>query len=153
MVLVHIFQVYAFLVHEYADYDHTVDFSQLDGQCWLWCGFFLSSVQNDVSGKHLPDVDCNNNCFFLLHSSLPWNQKTMWGYIAEILYVMLNCQTYMLATGILLIFFIESCYHHHAFYKMFSQMISTFNLSPHRNYNDDKQHLYDLVRFHVTIRE
>lgn len=76
----------------------------------------------------------------------------MTGYIAEIFYVMLNCQTYMLTNGILLLFFVSKCYHHQAFYKMFDHMLATFNCL-HRNYYDDKQYLCDLVRFHVTIRE
>lgn len=69
----------------------------------------------------------------------------------EILFTIYEGQTYMIANGIFLLFFVSKCYHHRAFYGMFKHLLMKLD-QPDRNVHD-KVILCDLIRFHTSIRE
>lgn len=89
-------------------------------------------------------------------SSLPWNEETPLGYIAEIGFNIAIDQAYMISNGALLLLFISICLHHQAF----SQIIMC-QMTTKLNTNDDQQqcecdnteNLADIVRFQITIKE
>lgn len=83
--------------------------------------------------------------------SSPWDQHTLLGYTIELFFQILNTEGYFLFSGSLLLLFISMCWHHQTFYKMFQH--STQQLNHRDKKRDDHEHITELIRFHVSIKE
>lgn len=84
--------------------------------------------------------------------SVPWNEHTLVGYIAELSYHVASGVMYLLSETVFMLLFISLCLHHRAFYKMFCHSLNEIN----EHLNDTKigeQHLVRLIRFYVTVKE
>lgn len=82
--------------------------------------------------------------------SLPWNQQTPIGYIAETCLSMMICEAYLFVNGSIFQLFIAFCLHHRAFYQIFQ-----YNLFKLERIQDDgkvKEQLCKLIRFHIEIK-
>lgn len=83
--------------------------------------------------------------------SLPWNQKTFAGYVAEICLSVVLVMFYMFFNGFYFLFFISICLNHQAFYQMFQHYLQDFNQSDGETI--DKKLLCKLIRFQTTAQE
>lgn len=88
---------------------------------------------------------------FTFGFSLPWDQETPLGYFGEICISMICIEAYLLDNGALVLLFISMCLHHQAFYKMFQHSLLKLN-RPDKNRND-KKHICNLIRFHISVKE
>lgn len=83
--------------------------------------------------------------------SVPWDETTLLGYIAEENFVCYCGTTFMVASGVTLLLFISICFHLRAFYEMFDFSIYEWNhLDMHEN---DEEFILKLVRFHVLVKK
>ncbi|XP_055307926.1 odorant receptor 85c-like [Sitodiplosis mosellana] len=86
---------------------------------------------------------------FLLHPfkvSLPWNQKTLIGYIFEFLSEFVFSCSYYYSNGTVVILFVSICLHHQAHFKIFQKSLTKLN-GPGENRNDATL-LRALIQFH-----
>lgn len=82
-------------------------------------------------------------------SSVPWDLNTRYGYICEVILDISGTETYYIANGSLLLFFISMCLHHRAFLKMFEHFLMNLNKQ------DDqykKGNLSKLIKYHNLIK-
>lgn len=89
--------------------------------------------------------------FTLIYCSLPWDQETFLGYIGEMVVSMICMEGYLIDNGALLLLFISMCLHHQAFYRMFRNSLCKLNRPDKRR--NDKEHLCNLIRFHISVKE
>lgn len=82
---------------------------------------------------------------------LPWDTKTLPGYIAEICVEAIVSVYFMIASFTPIVLFISINLHHQAFYKMVQHSIGELDSSD-RNQND-QQLLCELIRFHMSAKE
>ena len=82
--------------------------------------------------------------------SVPWNEKVLLGYFAEVFFNIYIGSGYMLFNGTILLLFSSVCLHHLAFYKMFEHTLH--QLDQPRNKRNDKKLLCELIRFHNTVK-
>lgn len=83
--------------------------------------------------------------------SLPWDQRTLIGYVGEIIFVVFTSSNYMICNAPIILLFISICLHHQAFYKIFQHSLNKLDL-PDKNINNRK-FICDLVRFHTSVTE
>lgn len=86
-----------------------------------------------------------------IDDSLPWNQNTLLGYFGESLFIMICGIWHIFAIGVMMLFYISMCIHHHAFYEMIRNSLDKWNQRD-ENENDVK-FVCDQIRFHITIKE
>lgn len=88
-------------------------------------------------------------------SRLPWNEETIIGYIAEILFNIMGCEVYYIANGATTLLFISMCLYNRAFLEMVQSMLHNLNNTDHKP-NDRKQNdrklLCKLIEFHVSVK-
>lgn len=82
--------------------------------------------------------------------SLPWNEKTLAGYIVEIGVSYLLCAGYFLSYGQIVMLFIAMCLFHRAFSEMFQQFLLDSNHSDENR--NDKMLICQLIRFHISTK-
>lgn len=87
----------------------------------------------------------------LSFESVPWNQQTLAGYIAEASFITFSCETYLGAVGAPLLLFISFCLFHDVFYKMFRHFINELNHSDAERNN--RELLRKIVKFHNSAKE
>lgn len=97
-------------------------------------------MQIDILGRKL-----NDRIFKL--SSMPWNTTTPQGFAGEVLVSAASCGSYFIILGAQLTLFISICLQHQAFYKMFAHSVLELDTSDQK-----PQHVYGLVRFHISIK-
>lgn len=85
------------------------------------------------------------------HFSLPWNQHTIIGWIAEILLCLYIAFPYVAYNYGFLTFFVVIGEFHRAFYLQFQNMIENMNLTAKRN-GSQKAHLCDIIRYHNSVK-
>lgn len=91
---------------------------------------------------------------FIINRSLPWDQTTYAGYLAEDFLICMFALTFCIGTGIALLLFISICIHQLAFYEMFKHSIENWN-----NWNQSEQNrngkpfISDLIYFHADVKE
>lgn len=85
--------------------------------------------------------------------SLPWNQTTPLGYLAEICFQMLCGEAYLTFNGSVILLFISMCLYHQAFYKMFQYSMRKMNQPPDEGQQDTKGVLCNFIRFHISVKE
>lgn len=83
--------------------------------------------------------------------SLPWDQTTVTGYLAEEAFCIIGSEFYFLFDALPLLFFVFLCWHNQVFLKMFEEILRKLD-HPRENHNN-KQILCDLIRFHITVKE
>lgn len=81
-----------------------------------------------------------------IYFSLPWNQDTYIGYLAEIIISNLSAYGFFILNGTSLLLFVSLCIHHRAFSKMFKHKINNSEKC-------DAILLSDLIRFHISAKE
>lgn len=82
----------------------------------------------------------------------PWNQATLAGYLAEDFYIIFVAVVFGFVAGMILLLFISICIYHLAFYKMFEHSINKWNQNINEHQNDE-QFIFDLIRFHIEVKE
>lgn len=82
---------------------------------------------------------------------MPWNQSTLIGYLAEVFYGTFLCEVFIVATGSVLCLFMSMSWHHEAFFFMFRYSVRKLD-KPETN-NNNKKIIFDLVRFHMMVKE
>lgn len=125
---------------------------------WVWCYvrvdefllfFFLLFFQIVI---YCPRILFSS--FLLgLCFSLPWNQKNLLGYFAEVIFNIHIANGYLLINGSMLLLFISLCYHHLAFYKMFKHTLQKLNEPNKRGDNEHQLLCGELIRFHNLVKE
>lgn len=90
---------------------------------------------------------------FILIRSLPWNQRTLSGWIGLNIFSMFAAPLYLFINYAFLSFFIGICEHHQAFYKYFKASIQKLNATTEVDYVQRKCQLVNLIRFHKSTRE
>lgn len=93
---------------------------------------------------------CHFVYYVKIHLRLPWNQSTLFGYLAEVFYGTFLCEVFIVATGSVLCLFMSMSWHHEAFYFMFRHSIRKLD-SPVNQ--DNEKIVSDLVRFHIMAKE
>lgn len=83
--------------------------------------------------------------------SMPWDQHTVAGYVAEMSYSIISGTVYLLCVALYILFFISLCGYHRALYEMYDDWLSRWCYSD-QNANL-QQHLSQTIRFHVLIKE
>lgn len=78
---------------------------------------------------------------------LPWDQGTAYGYLAELFMDTFGAAAYYIVVGILLTLFILMCLQHHAFFEIFEHSLREFDRTDRRPH-----HLYELIRFHISVK-
>lgn len=89
------------------------------------------------------------NIWIDIHS-LPWDQTTFAGYLAEMCLSIPFAAWYYLLKGVSILFFISLCYHHEAFYKILQRSVHILNTV--NNYRDQKILLCNIIRFHNSAK-
>lgn len=77
------------------------------------------------------------NLFFILR--VPWDKKTLLGWLAMTICTMVSAGHYYVFSGLLLLFFVGICEHNVAFYKQFNDLIEDLSLKTMRQ---------DLYKYH-----
>lgn len=83
---------------------------------------------------------------------MPWDQTTFLGYIGEINSIAYFGFTYMVEDCMILLFFVSICMHHQAFHEIFEHSINNHDANSN-NSDDNQQFIFDLIRFHVSVKE
>lgn len=65
---------------------------------------------------------------------------------------MITAPAYFITNSILLWLFVSICLHNRAFYQMFEHTIRQLDES-NEIHKDDKKILYELIQFHVMVKE
>lgn len=113
-------------------------------------GMFQSPTLSGVSGivrneLKMKIIKILNAC------SLPWNQGTIRGYLAENGFDIFYAGLYLISNGSILLLFVSICSHHQAFYEMLRY--STLRLdNPGTNQTADERLNY-LIRFQISVKE
>lgn len=102
---------------------------------FFWC--LLTRIQHEIG--------------FLFSFSLPWDQRTPFGFFIEICFCICAGGAFYFANGVLLLWFISMCFHHQAFYEMFSHCVRQLERVDERR--NQKQRLCELINFHNTAKE
>lgn len=97
--------------------------------------------------------DLKFNLQFDLYASLPWNQRTLIGWIALNIFSCFAALFYLIINYSFLAFFIGICEHHHAFFKSFKVSIGQLDEYFGSNVNKTKSKLVELIHFHILARE
>lgn len=82
--------------------------------------------------------------------SLPWNQETPIGYIAEMVFGIIAVESLQIVLYSSLAIFISICFHHAAFNEMFKYKLREFEL-PEIERNNGKI-VKDLIQFHTAAK-
>lgn len=72
-------------------------------------------------------------------------------WIFLICYDLVTAEVYVFSGAMFIILFVSLCYHHRAFFKIFQHSLHTFDRSDEAR--NDEILLFQLIRFHVTIKE
>lgn len=87
---------------------------------------------------------------------MPWNQRTILGWIAEGIYSMIAVGFYLIIAPKFLALFVSVCEYHRAFYQMFELQINEVDrmaqTKPFR-YREIKQLLSESVSFHISVKK
>lgn len=90
--------------------------------------------------------------FFFFIFSLPWNQDTVFGYFAEMLFMTDLFTIYLVVFGSISLLLVSLCIHYQAFCDMLKHMIDKCERS-HNYPGNDEQFICDIIRFHLTAKE
>lgn len=122
-----------------------------------WCSIEWRSYIDSIFDTYNPTIFVceDHNCSYVcsqLHS-LPWNQETLLGYFAEMVFYIYTAGTFFIAMAMLLLPFISICWHHQAFYKVFRHSLRQMDSPDAVEGQDNEEQLVRLIRFHATIKE
>lgn len=84
---------------------------------------------------------------------LPWNQKTIGGYAAEIFVNWITGEAYFITTGAILLLCISMCLQHRSFYERFQHSLHRLNSHEIQTKLNQEELLRDLIHFHITVKE
>lgn len=76
-----------------------------------------------------------------------WSQNSLLGYIGEICLNLLISVGYFIENGVHLILFTSICLYHQAFYEIINRLVKE------KIKECDGKFLFDMVRFHIMIKE
>ncbi|XP_055309884.1 odorant receptor 82a-like [Sitodiplosis mosellana] len=89
----------------------------------------------------------------------PWSFQSPLGYFVEVIYDVIISEAYFIANGALILLFISLCVHHRAFlrcFKLFTCKLDLIQTNGRKKSNkkpdDKKKALFELIRFHVSIK-
>lgn len=88
-------------------------------------------------------------------SRLPWNQRTVFGWIGLMILSMLAPTQYLFVNGTFLLLFIAIYEQHCAFFRQFrvlGHMLSE-NIRKKRKSKDIKMQLCELIEFHISVKK
>lgn len=84
-------------------------------------------------------------------TSLPWNQDTIIGYFAELIFGVCSGESYLIAIGALLMLFISLCQHFRGFAQMNQSLLNEFNCSTDVSVTHER--LCKLIKFHISVKK
>lgn len=85
--------------------------------------------------------------------SLPWNQSTPYGYLAEANFIILTNQIYFVFNGALLLLFVSLCLQYQAFGEIFQYLMEKFEKNSKKTQFDDHRNiLCDAMNFQSSVR-
>lgn len=107
-------------------------------------------VNREASGKECSVLHENVELWFSSLFSLPWDQETFLGYVAEIICIVVTDEGYLLTSGAVLLLYISMCLHLRAFYEMFQHLLRERE-RPNRVENSE-EFICDVIRFHNSVK-
>lgn len=90
---------------------------------------------------------------FLLSFSLPWNQRTLLGWIALNIFSAGAAPFYLIINYSFLAFFIGICEHHRVFSEFFGVLVNELNDENNMNATQSKEFLVELIYFNNMARK
>lgn len=93
------------------------------------------------------------NNFFWFAFSLPWDQRTLHGWIALNIFSFFAASFYLIIDYSFLAFFIGICEHHYAFFKSFGASVRQLDEHSGSNVIETKAKLVKLIHFHILARK
>lgn len=79
-------------------------------------------------------------------NSLPWDQRTLLGYLGMDMFIVCCGESYYFTNGSLLMLFVSICLHHKIFFKTFRNAVQRLD-SP-EEITDQKKFFCELIQFH-----
>lgn len=113
----------------------------------VWMFFFLNDFECDCFETIFGDFLRKKIPFC---RSFPWNQKTFFGYLGEVLLSSTIGNIYVFCNGTLILLFISVCLHHQAFYKRHRYLVNRLQYINHSWKN--KETFHDLIQFHISVK-
>lgn len=105
----------------------------------MYVGYYVLVIENRF----------NSILFCCINFSVPWNQRTLLGYLAESAFIVSFAETYFISNGAVAVPFLAICWHHQAFYQMFREKLNQLNVES----GNDKIVLCELIQFHTSVKE